>query len=749
MRETGTPRISPARLALAVRRLRADKEDLRLIASDPIAIIGMGCRFPGNIHSPQEFWTALKEARDGIGEVPDGRWNDSASLPLQLRRGGYVSDVDMFDAEYFGISPREAQLMDPQQRLLLEVVWESLWDAGIDPTVLTGTDAGVFVAIYNNDYSRLHFRNTSSLTAHGGIGSAHSVAAGRLSFLLNLKGPSLAVDSACSSSLVATHLACQSLRNRECGLAIVGASSLKLLSDEVVVFSKWGMLASDGRCKTFDAGADGFVPGEGSGVVILKRLSDALQDGDRVRAVIRGTAVNHDGKTTVLTAPSGLAQQAVLYAALSNAMLQPGDISYIETHGTGTALGDPIEIEAIRSVYGQPDAGLPSCVLGAVKTNLGHLEAAAGMAGIIKTVLCLEQGELPRNLHFHQINPEISLEGTRLAIPTENIPWPRSENPRAAGISSFGLGGTNGHVILEEAPVLRQQNGGEGRAIPLPAYAWKRERFWISEAPAAQKNTDSLPAVIPAAKILHPLLGRRVDTAFIAGQLFESDIDTVSAAYLAEHSLGDRAILPFAAFLEVASAAVRQIAPHEKNSIRDFVVREPLFLSSIPRVLQVRAGEGTVAIASSNGKDWTTHATGSIESGNVDVQRRRSGNTACPLPESNSRRRYLPSARAVGLALRCRVSHHRCGLVWGWRIAGSFAIVERSAAASLAIWNSSHPAGWMLANCGCGPNEAKRRSVSAHQRRSFPVASNWRDGALGAHARSWHPARKHSPPILR
>ena len=219
---------------------------------------------------------------------------------------------------------------------------------------LAGTDAGVFIAIYNNDYRRLHFRDNSSLTAHGGIGSAHSVAAGRLSFLLNLKGPSLAIDSACSSSLVATHLACQSLRGRECSLAIVGASSLKLLSDEVVVFSKWGMLASDGKCKTFDAGADGFVPGEGSGVVILKRLSDALQDGDHVRAVIRGTAVNHDGKTTVLTAPNGLAQEAVLHAALTNAMLAPSDVSYIETHGTGTALGDPIEIEAISAVYGQP-----------------------------------------------------------------------------------------------------------------------------------------------------------------------------------------------------------------------------------------------------------------------------------------------------------------------------------------------------------------------------------------------------------
>lgn len=613
MRETGTPRISPARLALAVRRLRAEKEDLRLIASDPIAIIGIGCRFPGDIHSPQQFWTAMKEGRDGIGEVPAGRWKDSASLPQQLRRGGYVSNVDQFDAAFFGISPREAQLMDPQHRLLLEVAWEGLWDAGIDPLSLAGTDAGAFIAIYNNDYARLHFRNTSALTAHGGIGSAHSVAAGRLSFLLNLKGPSLAVDTACSSSLVATHLACQSLRNRECSLAIVGASSLKLLSDEVVVFSKWGMLASDGKCKTFDAGADGFVPGEGSGAIVLKRLSDALQDGDRVRAVIRGTAVNHDGKTTVLTAPNGLAQEAVLYAALTNAMLEPADISYIETHGTGTALGDPIEIEAIRSVYGQPNAGSSSCILGAVKTNLGHLEAAAGMAGIIKTVLCLEQCEIPRNLHFHRLNPEISLSGTRLEIPAENMPWPRSENPRVAGISSFGLGGTNGHVIVEEAPVLRQQKAVEARTIPLPAYAWQRERFWISEASAVEGGSKDLPALVPAAKTVHPLLGGRIDTAFIQGQLFESDLNTVGAPYLAEHSLGDRAILPFAAFLEVASAAVRHLAPQGEYSIRDFVVREPLFLSPNRRVLQVRVDDHTIEMASTTGTAWTAHANGSIE----------------------------------------------------------------------------------------------------------------------------------------
>ncbi len=617
MTASNKPRVSPAKLALAVRRLRSEKEDLDLIASDPIAVIGMGCRFPGGGDSPEAFWTALQEGRDGVTGIPEGRWKDAAALPLQLRSGAYLSEIDGFDAAFFGISPREAQLMDPQQRLLLEVTWEALWDAGIDPASLAGTDAGAFIAIYNSDYGRLNFRDATALTAHGGIGSAHSVAAGRISFLLNLKGPSLAVDSACSSSLVATHLACQSLRGRECGVAIVGASSLKTLSDEVIVFSKWGMLASDGKCKTFDAGADGFGPGEGTGVIILKRLSDALQDGDRIRAVIRGTAVNHDGRTTVLTAPNGLAQEALLRAALSNAMLVPGDISYIETHGTGTSLGDPIEIEAVSAVYGQPGPGLPACVLGAVKTNVGHLEASAGMAGVIKTVLCLEHGEIPRNLHFHRLNPEISLAGTRLKIPTENLPWVRGEQPRAAGVSSFGIGGTNGHVILEEAPLLPKQNT-PGRTIPLPAYVWKRERYWLTEAPTPKRIIqEDTYAHIPAGKLVHPLLGKQLDSAFIQGKLFESELDTFADSYLADHTLGQRAILPFAAFLEIAAAALGQIDKSGTGSVRNFVLRDPLFLTSRGSRLQVLATNNSVEIASVHGTRWTTHAKGTVQPSNV------------------------------------------------------------------------------------------------------------------------------------
>jgi acyl transferase domain-containing protein/NADPH:quinone reductase-like Zn-dependent oxidoreductase len=609
-------RISPARLALAVKRLRANKENLDLIASDPIAIVGMGCRFPGAA-SPAEFWTALKEGRDCVGEIPAGRWKDAATLQPQMRRGAYLAEIDGFEAGYFGISPREAQHMDPQQRLLLEVTWEALWDAGIEPARLAGTDTGVFAAIYNSDYARLHFRDTSQLTAHAGIGAAHSVAAGRLSFLLNVKGPCLAIDSACSSSLVATHLACQSLRARECGVAIVAASSLKLLSDEVLVFSKWGMLASDGKCKTFDANADGFVPGEGCGVLVLKRLSDALQDGDRVRAVIRGTAVNHDGRTTVLTAPNGLAQEAVLRAALKNAMLDAREVSYVETHGTGTALGDPIEIEAVRAVYGDRGAVEQRCVLGAVKTNLGHLEAAAGMAGFIKTVLCLEQDEIPKNLHFRKLNPEISIAGSRLAIPTENVPWARSDRPRIAGVSSFGLGGTNGHILVEEAPLVAAGSSTESRrTIPLTAHVWKRQRFWLEEPPKSKR--ELLPENLSGA-VLHPLLGREIDSPFVKGRLFASYFNMATSSYLAEHRLGERAIAPFAAFLEIAAAAARQADPSGNSAIRNFAMHEPRFLSSEPCGLQVLVAGGSFEIASRYGSGWKTNAVGTFGSATKEM----------------------------------------------------------------------------------------------------------------------------------
>ena len=596
-------RISSAHLALAARKLRRERDDLALLNSDPIAVIGMACRFPAQSHSPEEYWAALMAGRSGIVEMPEGRWPDRTSLESARWPGCYLDAIDGFDAEYFGIAPREANQIDPQQRLLLEVVWEALWDAGIEPASLAGAVAGVFAAIYNSDYARMHFRDRTALGAYAGIGTAHSVAAGRLSYLLNITGPSLAVDTACSSSLVATHLAVQSLRSGECSVAIVGACSLKVLPDEVLVFSKWGMLARDGKCKTFDASADGFSAGEGSGAVILKRLSEALQDGDRIRAVIRGTAVNHDGRTTVLTAPNGLAQKAVIQAALENAQIERGEVSYIETHGTGTSLGDPIEVEALQAIYGaaNQDADRLPCVLGAVKTNLGHLEAAAGLAGMIKTVLCLENGAIPKNLHFQTLNPQISLDSSRFIIPTDAVAWPRGTRARVAGISSFGLGGTNAHVIIEEAPNVP---GSRFRA-PLPKRLWKRERYWLPEPPIARATVN-----VGYEPIVHPLLGRPVRSGFVQGRLFEAAIGADAITYLRDHRLGDRPLLPFAGFLEMAHAAGKQSLGDAPFAIEGFAVEEPLFLEAEARAVQTLVSGDQIEIASERDPIWIKHARG-------------------------------------------------------------------------------------------------------------------------------------------
>ncbi len=597
-------RISPAKLALAVKRLRAEREDLALLASEPIAVIGMGVRLPQAIDTTEKFWAALDEGKNLIGEIPVGRWSDAASLEPRLRRGGYLDAIDAFDAEFFGIAPREAAHIDPQQRLLLEVAWEALWDAGVDPASLSGAAMGVFASVYNNDYAKLHARDTANLTAHAGIGVSHSVASGRISYLLNTRGPSLTIDTACSSSLVGIHTACQSLRARECDLALVAAASLKTLSDEVVIFSRWGMLASDARCKTFDAAADGFVPGEGAGAVLLKRLADALADGDRIRAVVRGSAVNHDGRTTVLTAPSGLAQQQVLRAALANARIAPEEVSCIEAHGTGTSLGDPIELEALAEVYGRPQAEAGTCWLGAVKTNVGHLEAAAGVIGFLKTVLALEHEAMPRLLHFTRLNPQVSLEGTRLRVAAAAQPWKRGERARVAGISSFGLGGTNCHILVEESPRLPANTSVSARMIPLPPHRWQRQRLWIHTA------TVKPPAPQPKPEEpIHPLLGRSLTSPLVSGALYEAAWSTHTLPFLADHTLHGRPLIPFAAFLATAAAAVA--APSRSSdlvSLKMFTLGEPTWASDSPLRVQTRIQDGGVQIAIEDAGQWTTPA---------------------------------------------------------------------------------------------------------------------------------------------
>ncbi|MCG8346827.1 MAG: amino acid adenylation domain-containing protein [Chloroflexales bacterium] len=434
-------------------------EPKRQPTTEPIAVIGIGCRFPG-ADGPQAFWRLLHDGVDAISEVPPDRWDiegvydpDPATPgKMSTRWGGFLERADMFDARFFGISPREATRMDPQQRILLEVAWEALEDAGHAPERLAGSSTGVFVGVSSNDYALLQYGDPATVDAYAGTGNAASIAANRLSYTLDLRGPSMAVDTACSSSLVAIHLACQSLRSGELSLALAGGVNLLLAPELTMTFSQARMMAADGRCKTFDASADGYVRGEGCGVVVLKRLSDAQRDGDPILALICGSAVNQDGHSNGLTAPNGLAQQAVIRAALADANLLPDQIGYVEAHGTGTILGDPIEVRALNAVLGQRSTG-QSCTLGSVKTNIGHLEAAAGVAGLIKVVLSLTHETIPAHLHLQSLNPHISLDDAPLTIATEAQPWPRQSVRRYAGISSFGFGGTNAHVIMEEAPL--------------------------------------------------------------------------------------------------------------------------------------------------------------------------------------------------------------------------------------------------------------------------------------------------------
>ena len=434
---------------------------------EPIAIIGIGCRFPG-AHNPETFWQILHNGVDAISEVPPTRWDiDSFYDPepvtpgkMNTRYGGFLERVDQFDPGFFGIAPREAERIDPQQRVVLEVAWEALENAGVVPSNLSGSSTGVFIGIGNYDYGVLLSKDVARMNAYDGTGSTLGLAANRLSYLLNLRGPSLAIETSCSSSLVATHLACQSLQSAESDLCLVGAVSLMLSPEQTIIYSQARMMASDGRCKTFDASADGYVRGEGCGIAVLKRLKDAIRDGDNIQAVIRGTAINQDGLTNGLTAPNGPSQQAVIRQALENAGVEPAQISYVEAHGTGTPLGDPIEVKSLKAVLSEGRSSEQRCWMGSVKTNIGHLEAAAGMAGLLKVVLSLQHKEIPPHLNFKQLNPYISLEGTPFAIPTEIQPWTAGTEHRFAGISSFGFGGTNGHVILEEAPTEEYSSRG-------------------------------------------------------------------------------------------------------------------------------------------------------------------------------------------------------------------------------------------------------------------------------------------------
>ena len=500
--------LSPVKQALlAIQTLQSKIGAMVRERCEPIAIIGLGCRFPGGANDPASFWQLLRDGVDAVTEMPADRWDthayydpDPDALGKMYTRYGSFLDQGQaiyFEPDFFGLSPRQAMSMDPQQRLLLEVSWEALEYAGQAPDKLP-TRTGVFVGIGQNDYSQLPHLNPHDYTQLGpydGSGNLFCFASGRLSYILGLQGPNMAIDTACSSSLVALHLACQSLRAGECELALAGGVHLILSPKSTIGLSRMRALSPDGRCKTFSAQADGYGRGEGCGMVLLKRLSDAQANGDNILAVIRGSAVNHDGPSSGLTVPNKQAQEVLIGQALQAAQIEPAEVSYVEAHGTGTSLGDPLEVRALASVVGASQSRTTPLMIGSVKTNIGHLEAAAGIASLIKVVLSLQHGEIPPHLHCQELNPHLNWDELPVSVPTERMAW--EGEARVAGISSFGLSGTNVHLLLTEAP--------------LPASAPPQAPPQLWEGDAGEASAQLLMLSAKTEEALEALIGRYIE----------------------------------------------------------------------------------------------------------------------------------------------------------------------------------------------------------------------------------------------
>ncbi|HEY4813046.1 MAG TPA: type I polyketide synthase, partial [Chthoniobacterales bacterium] len=488
------------------------------MSKDPVAIIGIGCRFPGGVNDVESFWKLLVEAREAVSDVPSDRWNierffdNEPGLPGKsiAKRAGFLDNIDQFDPQFFGISPREAPFVDPQHRLLLETAWEAIEDAGLVLDLENGTDIGVFVGISHNEYQGIQSTafDHSGIGPHSPTGCAHSIAANRVSYCLNLHGPSVAMDTACSSALTAVHMACEHIRAGRGETALAGGVTVIITPGGFIGFSQASMLSPEGQCKAFDAAANGFVRGEGAGMLLLKRLSQALADGDPIQGVIIGTALNQDGHTNGISLPSVEAQARLVTEACADAGVSPSDIGFVEAHGTGTAVGDPIEAHALAQALCRDRAPEKPLLIGSVKTNLGHLETAAGLAGLIKAMLALKHRRIPASLHFNTPNPNIDFAGLKLRVPNTLEPFPETAGPRMAGVNSFGFGGANAHVLLVEPPLrpeMEHEKVQVERGWPIMLSARSEESLrsyamqiaaWVDERSAANGSSPVLPDLV-------------------------------------------------------------------------------------------------------------------------------------------------------------------------------------------------------------------------------------------------------------